>query len=114
MPDLLISALVQAPFVAVMAYLVNQFLKHLDARDEEWRAFMNEADEHLAERLSALTASIERLTDTVIAHDDCQIMVKIVILAVIHIPLSLLTQLQEPVSIGVSVLLSIPRSWWDD
>jgi len=57
MPDLLISALVQAPFVAVMAYLVNQFLKHLDARDEEWRASMNEADEHLAERSSAATTS---------------------------------------------------------
>lgn len=69
MPDLLISALVQAPFVAVMAFLVNQFLKHLDARDEEWRTFMNEADEHLAERLNGLTQSIERLTDTVIAHD---------------------------------------------
>jgi len=69
MPDLLISALVQAPFVLVMAYLVNQFLAHLDARDEEWRAFMNEADDRLVERLNALTASIERLTDTVIAHD---------------------------------------------
>lgn len=69
MPDLLISALVQAPFVAVMAYLVTRFLAHLDARDEEWRAFLDEADKRLAERLAGLTASIEHLTDTVIAHD---------------------------------------------
>lgn len=69
MPDVLLSALVQAPFVLVMAYLVNQFLTHLDARDEEWRTFMNEADGRLAERLSSLTESVEKLAEKVVAHD---------------------------------------------
>lgn len=69
MPDVLLSALVQAPFVLVMAYLVNQFLTHLDARDEEWRTFMNEADGRLVERINCLTESVEKLTEKVMAHD---------------------------------------------
>jgi len=69
MPEMLISALVQAPFVLVMAFLVQQFLKHLNARDEEWRDFMDRADAQFAERLNGLTEAVDRLTNTVIAHD---------------------------------------------
>lgn len=69
MPETLISALVQAPFVLAMAYLVQRFLAHLDTRDEEWRAFMDRADELLAERLAELTEAVECLSDTMIAHD---------------------------------------------
>ncbi len=69
MPDMLISALVQAPFVLAMAYLVQRFLAHLDARDEEWRGFMDRADDLLAERLTGLTKAVEHLTEVVVQHD---------------------------------------------
>lgn len=69
MPDMLISALVQAPFVLAMAYLVQRFLAHLTARDEEWRAFMDRADDMLAERLAGLTEAVEQLTEVVVQHD---------------------------------------------
>lgn len=69
MPDMLISALVQTPFVLVMAYLVQRFLAHLDARDEEWRSFMDRADDLLAERLTGLTEAVEHLTEVVMQHD---------------------------------------------
>ncbi len=69
MSDVLISALVQAPFVLVMAYLVQRFLQHLDSRDAEWRSFMDRADDLLADRLGDLTGSVERLADLLAAHD---------------------------------------------
>jgi hypothetical protein len=69
MSDVLISALVQAPFVLVMVYLVHRFLQHLDKHDAEWRGFMDRADAMLADRLSDLTGSVERLADLLAAHD---------------------------------------------
>ncbi len=69
MPDMLISALVQAPFVLAMAYLVQRFLVHLAARDREWRDFMNRADTQLAERLNGLSSAIEHLSEVLLDHD---------------------------------------------
>lgn len=69
MPETIISALVQAPFVLVMAYLVQRFLAHMDARDKEWQEFLDQADERLAERMDRLTEAIERLSNLVITHD---------------------------------------------
>ena len=69
MPEPLIAALVQAPFVLVMAYLVQRFLAHLNERDQEWRAFIAHADETLAERLAELTEAVKELSMLVVAHD---------------------------------------------
>ena len=69
MSSTLISALVQAPFVLVMAFLVHRFLTHLNARDLEWRAFTNEMHEALGERIETLTEAIDGLTRVVVAHD---------------------------------------------
>lgn len=69
MPETLISALVQAPFVLIMAYLVQKFLAHLKARDEEWREFLEQADERMIERLDALTEAIRDLSQLIVTHD---------------------------------------------
>ena len=69
MPDTLISALVQAPFVLAMAYLVQRFLTHLNERDQEWQQFLERTDEALAERLGDLTDSVNRLSLLIVAHD---------------------------------------------
>jgi hypothetical protein len=69
MPEMLLSALVQAPFVLVMAYLVQRFLAHLDARDAEWRAFIEDMDQGMSDRLDELTRAIERLSELLISHD---------------------------------------------
>jgi hypothetical protein len=69
MSNTLIQALVQAPFVLVMAFLVHRFLTHLNARDLEWRAFTNEMHEALGERIEKLTESVEHLTSILITHD---------------------------------------------
>ena len=69
MPEPLISALVQAPFVLAMAYLVQRFLTHLNERDQEWRSFIERADETLAERLAELTEAVKELSMLVVAHD---------------------------------------------
>ena len=69
MSETLISALVQAPFVLVMAYLVHRFLAHLDAHDAEWRDFAEQTHEVFGERLDRLSDAIERLSDRVISHD---------------------------------------------
>lgn len=58
MPEPLISALIQAPFVLVMVYLVHRFLAHLTAHDRAWQ-----------ERLEALTGAIDNLTDLIVLHD---------------------------------------------
>jgi hypothetical protein len=69
MPDMVISALVQAPFVLAMAYLVQRFLAHLSQRDEEWQGFTERTYSVMAERIDGLTEAIERLTDLLITHD---------------------------------------------
>lgn len=69
MPESLISALIQAPFVLVMAYLVHRFLAHLNARDAEWRGFMAQMQDSFGDRLDDLTEAIDHLTEIVITHD---------------------------------------------
>lgn len=69
MPDTLISALVQAPFVLAMAYLVQRFLTHINERDQEWQQFMERTDEKLAERLCELTEAVNHLSMLIVAHD---------------------------------------------
>ncbi|HEC23430.1 MAG TPA: hypothetical protein ENI95_11000 [Chloroflexi bacterium] len=72
MPDMLISALVQAPFVLAMAYLVQRFLAHLDARDREWQETIRrtyETVDALAERMDELTGAIKDLRDIILTHD---------------------------------------------
>lgn len=69
MPDTLISALVQAPFVLVMVYLVNRFLTHLDAHDQDWRDFTDHVYLTHGERLDRLTEAIDRLSQLVVTHD---------------------------------------------
>lgn len=58
MPEPLISALIQAPFVLVMVYLVHRFLAHLDAHDRAWQ-----------ERIAALTEAVNHLSQLVVSHD---------------------------------------------
>lgn len=69
MPESLISALIQAPFVLIMAYLVHRFLAHLNARDLEWRAFTEEMHQSMGDRLGDLTDAIDRLSHLSIAHN---------------------------------------------
>ncbi len=69
MPEMLLSALVQAPYVLVMAYLVQRFLAHLDARDAEWRAFIENMEQGMGDRLDGLAHAIERLSELLISHD---------------------------------------------
>jgi len=65
MPDTLMSALIQAPFVLVMAYLVQRFLASMAARDKEWQVVI----EQIGESLDALTATIHKLSDLIDTHD---------------------------------------------
>jgi hypothetical protein len=69
MPESIISALIQAPFVLVTVYLVHRFLTHLSTRDAEWRNFTSEMHEALGERVEGLTEAIDRLSHLIIAHD---------------------------------------------
>ena len=76
LPDVLISALVQAPFVLAMAYLVQRFLLHIDTHNAEWRRFMGKADTvyveklgRLAESIDRLNANVERMTELLLTHD---------------------------------------------
>lgn len=69
MPEILLSALVQAPFVAVMLYLVHRFLAHLDAHDAAWREFTEQSHARLGERLDGLRASIDNLGLLIRDHD---------------------------------------------
>lgn len=69
MSDTLISALIQAPFVLATIYLVHRFLTHLNARDQEWRAFTEHTHEALGMRLDGLTEAIDRLTHMMYAHN---------------------------------------------
>jgi hypothetical protein len=58
MPEPLISALAQVPFVLAMLYATLRFLSHLKARDEM-----------LVEQLADLTRAQERMTEILIRHD---------------------------------------------
>lgn len=69
MTDTLISALVQAPFVLVMAYLVQRFLAHLAARDNEWRHFIERAEQARAAQMQDLTEAVHGLSALIIEHD---------------------------------------------
>jgi hypothetical protein len=69
MPESLIAALVQAPFVLVMLYMVQRFLTHLKEREHEWQAFMNRADTALAAHLAELAEAVDRLSVVVLYHD---------------------------------------------
>ena len=69
MPEPIISALVQAPFVLAMAYLVQSFLTHLKERDQEWHDFVERTHQSVGERLDNLTDTIEQLTRLIIIHD---------------------------------------------
>ncbi len=69
MSDFLISALVQTPFVLVMVYLVHRFLAHLDAHDAAWRAFTEQTNARLGDRLDGLRDSIDRLAVLLRDHD---------------------------------------------
>jgi len=69
MEETLLSALVQAPFVLAMAYLVQRFLLHLDSRDDEWRKFTVEENNRLVDQLDRQSRAIESLTVLMIRHD---------------------------------------------
>ncbi len=69
MPESLIAALVQAPFVLVMLYMVQRFLVHLKEREHEWQAFMSRADAALAAHLADLAEAVDRLSVVVLYHD---------------------------------------------
>jgi len=69
MPEILISALVQAPFVLAMAYLVMRVLAYIEQRDREWRGFVERRDEQLTEHMDELARSLRDLTSLVVTHD---------------------------------------------
>ena len=69
MSEPIISALVQAPFVLVMAYLVQRFLAYIAVRDKEWQVFLDQADERIIERLDHMTEAIERVSSLMMKHD---------------------------------------------
>ncbi|NDJ35675.1 MAG: hypothetical protein GYB64_13520 [Chloroflexi bacterium] len=69
MPEPLLTAFVQAPFVLIVAYLTQRFLVHLNARDAEWRAFIQEANDRLAHRMGELTQAVERLSERSLYRD---------------------------------------------
>jgi hypothetical protein len=66
LPDAVISALAQAPFVVVMAYLMQRFLTTIENHDKEWLAFGEQMHETLAE----LTERVKELSDLIIRHDE--------------------------------------------
>ena len=69
MPDVLISALVQAPFVLVVAYLTQRFLVYVKDRDEMWQAFTKRMGDRMAAHLDELTGAVTRLNQAVATHD---------------------------------------------
>jgi len=69
MPESLISALIQAPFVLVMLYLVQRFLVHLKEREHDWQAFIGRTDTALAAHLADLAEAVDRLSVVVLYHD---------------------------------------------
>lgn len=73
MPDMLVSALVQAPFVLVMAYLMLRLMMQLNEREQEWQQFITARDAEWQEfsrhihdvmtaRLDKQTGAIEYLS----------------------------------------------------
>lgn len=69
MPESIISALVQTPFVLVMLYMVQRFLMHLKEREHEWQNFMSKTDTALAAHLADLAEAVDRLSVVVLYHD---------------------------------------------
>jgi hypothetical protein len=69
MPEPIISALVQAPFVLAMAYLVQRFLTHLKERDQEWLEFVERTHQTVGQQLEDLTDAVEQLARLMVAHD---------------------------------------------
>ncbi len=69
MSEGMISALVQAPFVLAIVYVVLRILTYLNARDREWRAFIERRDMLLAGHLDELNESIHELTNLMMTHD---------------------------------------------
>ncbi|GAB4479024.1 MAG: hypothetical protein Kow00124_24130 [Anaerolineae bacterium] len=69
MSEGMISALVQAPFVLAIVYVVLRILTYLNVRDREWRAFIEHRDRLLAEHLDELNESVRELANLVVTHD---------------------------------------------
>lgn len=69
MTDMVISALVQTPFVLALIFLTVRFLIYLNQRDEEWRGLIEHHDERLQANLDDLSAAVRDLNNTMIAHD---------------------------------------------
>ena len=67
--EILVSALAQAPFVAVIALLALRVLGYLEERDDEWRAYMQTRDEQMHRHFDELTESVRELSNTLITHD---------------------------------------------
>ncbi len=44
MPEMVLNALVQTPFVLAIMFITLRFLTYVDARDDEWRAFLQQRD----------------------------------------------------------------------
>ncbi len=67
--DAILSAFMQVPFVAIMVYMVQRFLLHLDSRDDEWRKFTVTQNNRVIAQLNEQRRALEALSVLLIRHD---------------------------------------------
>lgn len=65
MPESVIAALIQTPFVLAMVYVMQRFLTSMDARDREWQEFAHVMRDSMAE----LAAAVHDLSQLIVRHD---------------------------------------------
>jgi hypothetical protein len=68
MSEPILSALVQAPFVLVMAYLVQRFLANMAQRDHDWQQVIqqiHQSQEAIADRMDSLVQAVDGLSDRI-------------------------------------------------
>ena len=65
MPESVIAALIQTPFVLAMVYVMQRFLTSMDTRDREWQEFAHEMRDSMAE----ITRAVRELSEVIIRHE---------------------------------------------
>ena len=69
MPDTIISALAQTPFVLAMLYALLRVLSHMNRRDANWQEFIEGRDELFADRMTTIAQALDKLTGVILSHD---------------------------------------------
>lgn len=64
-PENLLTALAQAPFVLVIVYLAQRFLSSMDEHDRIWMKFGQEMHDSMQE----LSRAVRELSELIVRHD---------------------------------------------